>query len=294
MFLITSKTSNGYGILDTEDGITEVHDIPFIKSVLRQGINIRGCNISNGELKIACHSDSVIKDFLQDTLTLLSKYKLLGVEDRKIQLDKIYNISVKYGFCDSVDDLSIDTDRNVVIFHKFGLVIPYENSDNYTIHSQIDVCDDNVISLSRLGERAFDYITMKIGNKVYTLKELLVYLGSIHGGFMYEYVCYIGITPSNKLFKIITTYRGVPLCFSVKFDTYANLEKQADRILNARVDTVIGYKSYVRNMLTKKPAKNTLVVTKISEKPHRGSSVGTYEYIKGKYPTLKDVYYGGF
>lgn len=292
MFLVITKLNAMYGILDTEDGVTEYYTKSQIQDFMNNGVKIGGVSIVGNDLKIYCNSDSVIKDFLSETISLLTKFKLLNMTDREKQLEKIYGVAFKYGLCEGKRDMSIDIDKNAVIFHKLGVVVPYDNDCNYSLYDKLDVCDDTVTSLSKLGISAFDYITMVIGNKTYNLKQLLSYLSTISSGFKYEYVSYIGITPSNKLFKIVTIFRGNPVCFSVKFDTFSNLKKQADKILKYKVDTVYSFDHYIRKLLRDNPSDNTLVVTKISEKSLRGSERGIYDHLKEKYSTLKDVYIG--
>lgn len=290
MFLIITKLNAMYGILDTEDGVTEYYTKSQVLNFIKSGVKIDGVS-ATGE--IYCKSDSVIKDFLSETIYLLTKFKLLNMTDREKQLEKIYGVAFKYGLCEDKKDMSIDIDKNAVIFHKLGVVVPYDNNCNYSLYNKLDICDSTVTSLSKLGISAFDYITMNIGGKTYTLKQLLSCLNTICNEFKWGYVSYIGITPSNKMFKIVTTYYvGSPICFSVKFDTFSNFKKQVDKILESKINTVCGFMDYIRRLMRNNPADNELVVTKISEKSLRGSERSIYNHLKEKYSTLEDVYIG--
>lgn len=289
MFLVISRKENLIGVLDTSDGVTEYFTEEQLRLISTR-IKIEGISSSG---KIYCKSESVLTDFINEAQSLISRYLILKVDDKAREYENILNIARKYGLAEEAKDISFDFKNKSLILHKLGIVVPYESADNLSIVTELDVCDKDVVKLSRLGSSAFDYITMYIGNNKYKLSYLLDLLNLISVQLRYDNIFYIGITPSNKLFKVILLFKGQAVCVSVKFDTLGVLRRDLHKIISAKVDSFGNFIEYARRYAASNKPDTEAVITKVTVKPIKSwDSKELYKRIKEKYKTLQDVYIG--
>ena len=289
MFLVISRKGNLIGVLDTSDGVTEYFTEEQLRSI-RTKIDIGGISPSG---KIYCKSESVLTDFINEAQSLIARYLILKVDDKTREYENILNIARKYGLAEESKDISFDFKNKSLILHKLGIVVPYESADNLSIVTELDVCDKDVVKLSRLGSSAFDYITIYIGNYKYKLSYLLDLLNLISVQLRYDNIFYIGITPSNKMFKVILLFKGQAICVSVKFDTLGVLRRDFHKIISAKVDSFGNFIEYARRYVASNKPDTEAVITKVTVKSMTSwTSKELYKRIKEKYKTLQDVYIG--
>lgn len=292
MFLIISYKDGQYGVLDTTDGVTEYYTKEQLLKITKQ-VQIRGIS-PTGE--IYCKSDSVITDFINLASASIAKLMIMGIQDVSEENTKALNVARKLGLADDYKDLSFDYKRKSIIFHKLNLVVPYEDANTFQTFTKLDVCDESVVKLSKLGIEAFKYITIEIGGRQYSLVYLLDLLSLVSVQLRYENIWYIGITPSNKLFKIVFTSLSSPagtICVSVKFDTLGELKRQYSKIIGQKVESYGTFRRYIRECVASKRIDTDVVITKVTVKSIGGSdSAIIYRKLKDKYKTLQDVYVG--
>lgn len=289
MFLVISRKENLIGVLDTSDGVTEYFTEEQLQ-LIRTKIKIGGISSSG---KIYCKSESVLTDFINEAQSLIARYLILKVDDKEKEYENILNIARKYGLAEEAKDISFDFKNKSLILHKLGIVVPYESADNLSIVTELDVCDKDVVKLSRLGSSAFDYITMYVGNYKYKLSYLLDLLNLISVQLRYDNIFYIGITPSNKMFKIILISGAKAICISAKFDTLGVLRRDLHKIISAKVDSFGNFIEYARRYAASNKPDTEAVITKVTVKPMSSwTSKELYKRVKEKYKTLQDVYIG--
>lgn len=291
MFLVISCKNGMYGVLDTSDGVTEYYTKEQLLGISKQ-VEIRGIS-PKGD--IYCKSESVITDFITLANAAITKLLLLGISDYNEEATKVLNVAKKFGLADDGKDLSFDYKRKSIIFHKLNLVVPYENADTFETYTKLDICDQNVVKLSELGIEAFKYIMMDIGGRQYSLLYLLDLLSLVSVQLRYENIWYIGITPSNKLFKIVFTSLTKPygtICVSVKFDTLGELRRQYSKIISQKVESYGTFRRYIRECVASRKPDTDVVITKVTVKSMSGSDSILYKKLKDKYKTLQDVYVG--
>lgn len=287
MFYISSKKGDKYGVTDTKDKAEEFYTLEEIKHYCNSGIDIRGYN--NGMVK--CISDNVLNDFTRAVKSIVAKLKLLNVTERNERIKRVRELALQFGVIENANELSVDIEG-----YKLFLNSPAYNTfiDYYTgdMIQKIDVCDKRVADLSRLGEKAFDNITLKVGKDlIITMHDVLNEIQKVENtGYKTIHnnvVHYIGITPTNRMFKVFV---GDNL-FSVKVDLYDKVKQDYKKIKSTKVKKHVNFLRYLDKVLSS-PHKQDFVISKFTTK--NIVLIGRLDVIignlKDKYPTLHDVY----
>lgn len=276
MFFIQHRKNNLFGVTDTSDGITEWYTIEQIREYINQGVAIKG--LRNGIP--LCKSDYIIKDFTEAIRPLLAKLKVLGVHSNHDIVNHIVKLAIEFGIIENVSQFHIDINtEKVLIKSYFDHIIDYSKDGNKVI-DKIDVCNKEVSKLSKLGIEAFNHITLKVGNNVITLSNLINEISYASANSLVpEDIWYIGITPSNKMFKIMANGRYI----SVKVSTTDYIKENKYKILGTKVFKVSGFGQYINDLCINN--KKGWGISKMSIK-----SYSTGIDLKEKYPTIHDVY----
>lgn len=276
MFFIQYRKNNLYGVTDTSDGITEWYTIEQIREYINQGVAIKGLRNSIP----LCKSDYIIKDFTEAIRPLLAKLKVLGVHSNHDIVNHIVKLAIEFGIIENVSQFHIDINtEKVLIKSYFDHIIDYSKEGNKVI-DKIDVCNKEVSKLSKLGIEAFNHITLKVGNDVITLSDLINEISvASANSLLPEDIWYIGITPSNKMFKIMANGRYI----SVKISTVEYIKENKYKILGTKVSKVSGFGQYINDLCIY--SNKSWGISKMSIK-----SYSTGIDLKEKYPTIHDVY----
>lgn len=274
MFFISAFKDNKYGVTDTRDRVTEWYSLEQLKEITARGIQIKGISAKGIPY---CKSDNILNDFMVSIKPRLAKLRLVGINDRSAITNDIINFAMECGIIAFKDHLVIDiSNEKVLLKGYYNTILDY--SDKQVI-DKVDVCDKYVTKLSRLGIEAFNYITLSLKDgTIITLADIvskMCYLFS----FDASKIRYIGITPSNKMFKFFIGYDKV---VSVKVDTADYIISNKDKILSIKTEQFFNFKSYIRSFGN---SPDRWGISKMSIKPY------TNMYgLKQKYPTLHDVY----
>ena len=220
MFFISGYQNNLYGITDTSDGVTEWYSFQQVEQ-LYKSVNIGGCGINKlGQFSILCKSPNVFEEFIDRIKPTLAKLITMQVTSRKQQVEKIKQLAYNYGLIsssyDAQNQLVIDLDNKSLLLKEFKYIYTWESDGTKNVITSKDVLDKDVTRLSNLGVEAFKFIYLELGGEKYTLYQLLNLLNEVTGDFKIQNIKYVGITPSNKMFKNIDYYSD---CWSVSFNT---------------------------------------------------------------------------
>lgn len=291
MLYISCKKGDLYGVMDTDDGVVEMYSVDEIINFKKSGLDIRGISLDKGKVIIYCKSDNILNDFIKSIKSTLAMLSLFGVSEREAKIRKIQDLAVSYGIVLVPTQLSIDIDRHKLFIKSsaFNTFVDYETGGTI---KKLDVCDKNVASLSRLGIEAFSNITLKVGQDLtITMNDLIKEVFEVVNFFEWDYhtdfkdVQYIGITPSNRMFKILVDYT----LYSVRLDLLEKVISNADKILNTKVEKMYGFEDYIKTEIRKR--NKSFLVSKFSKKSYKATTVnGLINKLKDKYPTLHDVY----
>lgn len=193
--------------------------------------------------------------------------------------------------------LKVDDTHKGIYFTNLGKIVTFDlekmktNSNVVTDMTDISVLDKNVVQLSKFGLDALEHMYLEIGSNKVTVADLLLFIERIEN-ISFEQVYYIGITPSNKLFKLIVGTVYAVECYSVAFgdeDTFMT-KKRANKLLSGNSENA--YVNYVNSVGPGMP----FYCTKFSYKDYSRQLYGSAEQmsrsLKNKYKTLRDVYFG--
>lgn len=281
MFIITGKIGNSCYILDTSDSIKELISLDDIQKTVNLGIKIYGLIQVNGVYYPFCKEENALKEFISKIKPTLARLKLSNKVTRDNIFDSIFNLAVKYGFVRYKTDLVIDIENNSLYIKPLNHLYIYKNDGEFSEISKLNVCDKKVSSLSRLGTDALKYITLSINGEEHTLKSLFNELMAVDSYFKLDKIMYIGITPSNKMFKVITTWNT----YTLQFGTVAQLNKIKNKILDSKIKMDEAFKYYVEDVSY---SKNDDCVCILKFNIKKGLS--SKEELHTKYSTLMDVF----
>lgn len=284
MYYISGCVNGLYKITDSKDNVTELYTKEQIyKMVTAMNLDIHGVSItSNRDLYIPCVSEDFLNDFAKAISRTVVQLRLAGFKDNFN--DEITKKAQHFGIVDEEQKLPLDLKNNAVILPIQNAMMQFDNKGNYSLvtrSNKINVLDSNVADYSKLGVKAFDYMYLEIGNKEYSMSELVHCIEGIYSYFSREDIKYIGITPSNKMFKFKIGY----YIYSVKFGTITELLKSRNKILSMKSEQPEPFLFYVSN-ISSSDNPNSLAVTKITIKAYHVSVAK----LKEKYKTLHDIY----
>ena len=289
MLICTGSLNGRYLVYDTDDGVTECVGMSELYKYLSKGIQFSNL-VLNGE-------NIVITDtsFVNSQLALFKKKgqvaltKLMVMKkDQQFQVNELNKLAQKLGLTTKDYRLRFDLDNCLVAFDFQGFIYRFDmqSSDNVNANklSKINVCDESVVSLSKLGFDAFRYMMLNLGTKAepnYTnLKECFDELAKVDPDFDEKHISYIGITPNNRMFKV---YMDKWEIYSVQFCDINEMDSKRDEILKlgttqGRFREYIDYRWYMGG--------NKVAVQKVSRKQYKK----TVNELKKKYSTLQDVW----
>lgn len=285
MYYISGFVNGQYKVTDTKDNVTELYTKEQIYKMIKlMKLDIRGTTVTgNGDLFIPCKSEDFLIDFAKSISRTVVQLKLAGYKGNFN--DEITKKAQQFGVVDKGQNITLDLDNNAVILPIQNAMMQFDSNGNYRIatkSNRINILDSDVASYSKLGEKAFDYMYLDIDGREYSMSELIHCINGIFSTFTPRDIQYIGITPSNKMFKFKTGY----YIYSVKFGTKKDLLDMREKILNMKAEQPSQFLRYVRNTASMNNIFS-LAVIKITEKSYHLSVEG----LKQKYKTLHDVYF---
>lgn len=293
MFLVVYNIGDAIEVLDTLDNNKSTITYGRALALIDLGIDILGCRVNrkSGKLVIKCKSGmDICKSYIEETSQVIAKMRLLQRDSKKKELEleeeALYKLAKEYGAVQSREQFAVDLDRNIVSFNgALNKIITYGGTDKGTVKNEVDIRDENVSKLSRLGSACFDMIYLYVDTKdkkvKVTLREVLEEVCNISEDNI-EDISYVGITPSNNMFKIII----FSSCWSVKVDLIGKIIKNKDKILGTKTVKMPGFNKYIRWL--EDDGTKQWAISKMSLKEGRlYSGMGA---LHQKYPTLHDVY----
>lgn len=281
MYVCIGVKGGAYRILDSSDKVAEWIPSSTVLNLVENGVKINGLTVeSSGLISTVCNSTDAFEEFFKKVKITLAKLHLLQVTDRTAKVNQIAELAKKYGFIDSKADMAISIEDRTLIFANLNRVLTWEDDCSYSTTQNVDVRSDECVKLSRLGTKAFDFMYLDIEGKRITMTELLNEVKKVSNDFRVDRIDYIGITPSNNMFKI----KALGDMYSVQFATVAKAKTIQAKIIGTSVEKAYGFNSYVRESLR---SDKYFMCIKATLKPSKFRDL--YE-LKAKYSTLHDVY----
>lgn len=288
MFYCTgvNQQKNNYLIYDTDDNGTELVSYWNLVGFAKQGVTVSNLQLGDNKWNITDTSfiDSQLELFKSKGNVALTKMIVMrkDIEEQKKILSEL---AAKLGLIPKGTKLSIDINTGKVIFPWQGFIYTFRGEDTGSKIEKIDVCNEKVVELSKLGFDAFNYMMLNLGTKQQpiwvNLRDCFHELKSYDSRFDENYINYIGITPSNRMFKI---YFYNDMIYSVQFCTFNDLNSNYDKILKlGTTDSDFAY--YVRSKIYNND-KDGVCICKVSRKTYKAS----ISKLKEKYSTLQDVF----
>lgn len=277
-----SSYGNTYIILCTDDKVTEAINETTLKKLLAKGVSIGGISVlPSGAITISdMYMKEAVHNFSQYILPRLSRAKVAGVDELKT----LSNLASQVGILPSNKKLIVDFNKRLVSLKYQNTTLSFEKSGNvHTLESK-DILDDDIVSFTKAGRVTFASVNIKLENGSFTLRDAIDELEKVIGK---DIIYYIGITPSNMLFKISLANHGV---VSVKYDSYDNMCKNFDKIMEAKT-TSSSLRCYLRSEI-QDVNHSKAVITKFSVKRGYNKVWDLVDDLHKKYKTLKDVYIG--
>lgn len=288
MFYCTgvNQQKNNYLIYDTDDNGTELVSYWNLIGFAKQGVTVSNLQLGDNKWTIIDTSfiDSQLELFKSKGNVALTKMIVMrkDVEEQKKILSEL---AAKLGLIPKGTKLSIDINTGKVVFPWQGFIYTFRGEDTGSKIEKIDVCNEKVVTLSKLGFDAFNYMMLNLGTKQESnwvnlatcFKELKLY----DSKFNEKDIMYIGITPSNKMFKI---YMDRWEIYSVQFCTKGAIDKNYDKLMNLGTSDN-EFKSYLNGVVLSSDNLD-VCICKVSRKQYKL----TINQLKQKYSTLQDVY----
>ena len=224
--------------------------------------------------------------------------KLLFVNNNKVVKEdlfkQLYQVAYDLGLVVHQNQISVDAVNSGIFFSNLFRIVTFDvdkiqtNTNEVMTLCDLDVLDKNVIQLSRFGIDALEHIYLMInGNKIY-MRNLIDFMEKMLET-NFSQVLYIGITPSNKMFKFTVKNKyGDTDCCSVAFSDEETFFKKRSKLLSS--NSLFGYNLYVNSV----GFGQLFYCTKFSYKSYSYALGTTGEAVsrnlKQKYKTLRDVY----
>ena len=281
MYACIGVNGGAYKVIDSSDKVVEWIPSSTVLELVKNGVRINGLTVEpSGLISTVCNSTDAFEEFFKKVKVTLAKLHLLQITDRKTKVNQIVELAKKYGFIDHTTDMVISIEDRTLIFTKLGHVFTWENDCSYSTTQSVDVRSVECVKLSKLGRKAFDFMYLEIEGKKITMKELLKEIEEASMDFSPDEIDYIGITPSNNMFKI----KAWGNMYSVQFATVAKARTMRDKILGTSVEKAYRFERYARDRLI---SDKYFMCIKATLKPSKFRDL--YE-LKAKYKTLHDVY----
>jgi hypothetical protein len=272
-------------IKDTDDNVTEYVSSDDLVKYIQSGVVISNLKLDGvWTLTDTSYIQKALEEFKRRSLRLLVKASLMH-KDTNFKHAEVDKIAEDLGLIPKGYRLAIDLNKCKVVFEFQGCIFDFsKDADISSKVTSIDVCDKKVLELSTLGYNAFNYMKLNLGTKAspnyVNLAECFNELRRFNADFDERYVKYIGITPSNRIFKVLTRYS----IYSVKFCTLKELREKRRKIEKLGT-TTWQLKDYIRDICSLPESSDCVAIEKVSYKEYM-----TYDLIKKKYKTLQDVY----
>lgn len=299
MFVITGIVDGKCVVLDTSDGVSESISLAELENtVINLGVNIGGVISKFGRVMVKCKSANALDEFVRGIQPALAQLSLMSKNVTSSDSVKaIEDLARVYGFVQSHDGFGIDLENHVVALKDMNLFLTYNDNGVCKVVDKVQIglskkkMGDQLITsedIARVSGTRFDSLIMQVGGKDFTVQDFIdefSKLSSVYNGK----IAYLGVTPSNKIFKIVVKGIGV---YSVKF----GLSSELKTLKRTKTEKAIGFNYYVSKRLTEledgSSPGNSLAVVKASEKSGYSSHnlQSTIIALKKKYPTLQDVY----
>lgn len=281
MYVCIGVKGGAYRILDSSDKVAEWIPSSTVLNLVANGVKINGLTVEpSGLISTVCNNIDAFEEFFKKVKITLAKLHLLQVTDRTAKVNQIAELAKKYGFIDSKADMAISIEDRTLIFANLNRVLTWEDDCSYSTTQSVDVRSEECVKLSKLGTKAFDFMYLDIEGKRITMTELLNEVKKVSNDFRVDRIDYIGITPSNNMFKI----KALGDMYSVQFATVAKAKTIQAKIIGTSVEKAYGFNSYVRESLR---SDKYFMCIKATLKPSKFRDL--YE-LKAKYSTLHDVY----
>lgn len=289
MLYISGTDGTNYNVVDTVKGKNRVCTLQQLKEFTQQGIKVGGTKVlADGNLVVLCKSVNFLTDFAQSiTRTLAALALMTKQKDAQTQIDKVEQLAKDFGVLDIDDTLKIDLKGQTVLLPYQDMIIKYDKQGNYEITNNanmLNVVDPQVVSYSHLGFDAFNYMYLEVGGKKYTMTQLTQLLQKVDSRFNPNAIVYIGITPSNRMFKFKLSNYDI---YSVRYDTNENVLKESGKISSRKATQSWGFENYVAQLCkTPNLDPNGLGIIKCTLKNYSLNREGLH----AKYSTLQDVF----
>lgn len=281
MYVCIGVKDGAYRILDSSDKVAEWIPSSTVIELVKNRVKINGLTVESSDfISTVCNSTDAFEEFFKKVKITLAKLHLLQITDRTAKVNQIADLAKKYGFIDSKAEMAISIEDRTLIFVNLNRVLTWEDDCSYSTTQSVDVRSEECVKLSKLGTKAFDFMYLDIEGKRITMTELLNEVKKVSNDFKIDRIDYIGITPSNNMFKI----KAWGDMYSVQFATVAKARTIQDKIIGTSVEKAYGFNSYVRESLR---SDKYFMCIKATLKPSKFRDL--YE-LKTKYKTLHDVY----
>ena len=287
MFIVIKNNGDNIDIRDTSDNTdSSVSRRQLHLLVSNLGIHVKGCRINKrtGDIVIKCKEGmSLAESYINETSQAFARMKLMGNTSGGDR-EALYQLAKEYGVVNNDEEFSVDLDKSIVAFGgEFNMIVTYDGINKGDTKREVDIRDKDVSRLFHLGEACFGMIYLYVDTQdktvKVTLKDIIDELRKISDDI--DDIQYIGITPSNNMFKII----AYDSCYSLKVDLMSKILKNKDKILGTKVTKLYGFVPYIKSL---NENSGLWGISKVSLKT--GKAYLDNRTLHSKYPTLHDVY----
>lgn len=299
MFVITGIVDGKCVVLDTSDGVSESISLAELENtVINLGVNIGGVISKFGRVMVKCKSANALDEFVRGIQPALAQLSLMSKNvTNSDSVKAIENLARVYGFVQSSNGFGIDLENHVVALKDMNLFLTYNDNGVCKVVDKVQIGlskkkmgDQSITSedIARVSGTRFDSLIMQVGGKDFTVQDFIDEFSKLSPVYKGRIV-YLGVTPSNKIFKVVVKGIGV---YSVKF----GLSSELKTMKRTKTEKAIGFSDYVYERLVKmetaRSLENSLAVVKASEKSGYNKNYPeiAIKALKKKYPTLQDVY----
>lgn len=299
MFVITGIIDGKCVVLDTSDGVSESISLAELENtVINLGVNIGGVVSKFGRIMVKCKSVNALDEFVRGIQPALAQLSLMSKNvTNSDSVKAIEDLARVYGFVQSRDGFGIDLENHVVALKDMNLFLTYNDNGVCKVVDKVQIGlskkkmgNQSITSedIARVSGTRFDSLIMQVGGKDFTVQDFIDEFSKLSPVYKGRIV-YLGVTPSNKIFKVVVKGIGV---YSVKF----GLSSELKTMKRTKTEKAIGFSDYVYERLVKmetaRSLENSLAVVKASEKSGYNKTYPeiAIKALKKKYPTLQDVY----
>ena len=266
---------NRYLVLDTNDKITQMVSEEELIGGIQSGLLIGGATLDSNRRLVM--QDTYIREAVELFRRLVLPKVSVSMFTQKA--DAIFSLARQLGIIPVDEVLQVDLQKKVIALKYQNTTLTFD--EGKVLESKhYNIMDKNICEVTNKGVLTFSSIDMKIGDTSCTLQDCLDELKFVIKDFDFNKLNYIGITPSNMMFKIVYN-RTV---YSVKFDTFQKAKADVLKILGMKT-TSFELRYYLQHTVQYASTERKIVVTKIAYKDN--TYLGN---LKKRYKTLQDVY----